>query len=74
VSWLKHHFGMGGNWRTYLGASNLGARSAEFQADGIEGVDGSQFTWLDYFRQHGNYLKPRACRRCRSWAWHCAAC
>jgi len=58
VSWLKHHFGKGGNWRTYLGASNLGARSAEFKADGVEGVDGSRFTWLDYFRQHGNYLKP----------------
>jgi len=58
VSWLKHHFGKGGDWRTYLGASNLGARSAEFRADGIEGVDGSRFTWLDYFRQHGNYLKP----------------
>ena len=38
--------------------SNLGARSAEFRADGIEGVDGSRFTWLDFFRQHGNYLKP----------------
>ncbi len=58
VSWLKHHFGKGGSWRTYLGASDLGARSAEFHADGIEGVDGSKFTWLDYFRQHGNYLKP----------------
>src|SRR6187402_690330 len=58
VSWLKHHFGKGGNWRTYLGASNLGARSAEFQADGISGVDDSKFTWLDFFRQHGNYLKP----------------
>jgi hypothetical protein len=58
VSWLKHQFGKGGNWRTYLGASNLGARSAEFKADGVEGVDGSKFTWLDYFRQHGNYLKP----------------
>jgi hypothetical protein len=58
VSWLKHHFGKGGNWRTYLGASNLGARSAEFRADGVEGVDGSRFTWLDFFRQHGNYLKP----------------
>jgi hypothetical protein len=58
VSWLKHHFGKGGDWRTYLGASNLGARSAEFQADGVEGVEGSKFTWLDYFRQHGNYLKP----------------
>jgi len=58
VSWLKHQLGKGGNWRTYLGASNLGARSAEFEADGVEGVDGSKFTWLDYFRQHGNYLKP----------------
>ena len=58
VSWLKHHFDKGGNWRTYLGASNLGARSAEFRADGVEGVDGSRFTWLDFFRQHGNYLKP----------------
>jgi hypothetical protein len=58
ISWLKHHFSKGGNWRTYLGASNRGARSAEFRADGIEGVDGSRFTWLDFFRQHGNYLKP----------------
>jgi hypothetical protein len=58
VSWLKHHFDKGGNWRTYLGASNLGARSAEFQADGVAGVDDSRFTWLDFFRQHGNYLKP----------------
>jgi hypothetical protein len=58
VSWLKRHFGNGSNWRTYLGASNLGARSAEFRADGIEGVAGSSFTWLDFFRQHGNYLKP----------------
>jgi hypothetical protein len=58
VSWLKHHFGKGGDWRTYLGASNLGARSAEFHADGVEGVEGSRFTWLDFFRQHGNYLKP----------------
>jgi hypothetical protein len=58
VSWLKHQFARDGNWRTYLGSSNLGARSAEFMADGVEGVDGSKFTWLDYFRQHGNYLKP----------------
>ena len=58
VSWLKHHFGKGGDWRTYLGASDLGARSAEFRADGVEGVAGSRFTWLDFFRQHGNYLKP----------------
>ncbi len=58
ISWLKHHFGKGGNWRMYLGTSNLGARSAEFRADKVEGVDGSSFTWLDFFRQHGNYLKP----------------
>jgi hypothetical protein len=58
VSWLKRHFGNGSNWRTYLGASNLGARSAEFHADGVEGVADSRFTWLDFFRQHGNYLKP----------------
>jgi len=42
----------------YLGTNYLGARSAEFRADRIEGVAGSSFTWLDYFRQHGNYLKP----------------
>jgi hypothetical protein len=58
VTWLKHHFGKEGDWRTYLGASDLGARSAEFKADNVEGVAGSRFTWLDYFRQHGNYLKP----------------
>jgi hypothetical protein len=58
VSWLKHHFGKDGDWRLYLGASYLGARSAEFRADKVEGVAGSSFTWLDYFRQHGNYLKP----------------
>jgi hypothetical protein len=58
VSWLKHHFGKDGDWRTYLGASDLGARSAEFKADKVEGVADSRFTWLDFFRQHGNYLKP----------------
>lgn len=58
VTWLKHHFGKDGDWRRYLGANNLGARSAEFHADRIEGVAGSCFTWLDFFRQHGNYLKP----------------
>jgi hypothetical protein len=58
VSWLKHHFGKDADWRTYLGARDLGARSAEFKADNVEGVAGSSFTWLDYFRQHGNYLKP----------------
>jgi hypothetical protein len=58
VSWLKHHFGKDADWRLYLGASNLGARSAEFRADKVDGVGGSRFTWLDFFRQHGNYLKP----------------
>ena len=58
VSWLKHHFGKDGDWHLYLGASNLGARSAEFKADNVTGVSGSSFTWLDFFRQHGNYLKP----------------
>ena len=58
VTWLKHHFGKDGDWRLFLGDRNLGARSAEFRADKIEGVAGSSFTWLDFFRQHGNYLKP----------------
>jgi len=58
VTWLKHHFGKDGDWRVYLGDRNLGARSAEFRADKVEGAAGSSFTWLDYFRQHGNYLKP----------------
>ena len=58
VTWLKHHFSADGVWRLYLGTNYLGARSAEFRADRIEGVAGSSFTWLDYFRQHGNYLKP----------------
>ena len=35
------------------------ARAAPSSAPtSIEGVDGSRFTWLDFFRQHGNYLKP----------------
>ena len=58
VTWLKHHFGKDGDWRLFLGDRNLGARSAEFRADKIEGAAGSSFTWLDFFRQHGNYLKP----------------
>jgi hypothetical protein len=58
VTWLKHHFGNEGNWRLFLGDRNLGARSAEFRADKVEGAAGSSFTWLDFFRQHGNYLKP----------------
>ncbi len=68
------NFGKGGNWRTYLGASNLGARSAEFQADGVEGVDGSKFTWLDFFRQHGNYLKPSSMSTMSLVGGRCAAC
>src|SRR6187402_1348063 len=58
VTWLKHHFGKDGDWRLFLGDRNLGARSAEFRADKVEGAAGSSFTWLDFFRQHGNYLKP----------------
>jgi hypothetical protein len=58
VTWLKHHFGKDGDWRLFLGDRNLGARSAEFRADKIVGAAGSSFTWLDFFRQHGNYLKP----------------
>ncbi len=58
VSWLKHHFGQNNAWRRFLGAANLGARSAEFRASRTRGAEGSRFTWLDYFRQHGNYLKP----------------
>ena len=58
VTWLKHHFGKEGDWRLFVGDRNLGARSAEFRADKVEGAAGSSFTWLDFFRQHGNYLKP----------------
>src|SRR6187402_2358336 len=58
VTWLKHHFGKEGDWRLFVGDRNLGARSAEFRADKIVGAAGSSFTWLDFFRQHGNYLKP----------------
>jgi hypothetical protein len=58
VSWLKHHFYKDGVWRRFLGAADLGARSAEFQPQKQKGTGGSRFTWLDYFRQHGNYLKP----------------
>jgi hypothetical protein len=58
ISWLKHHFNKDDAWRRYLGAADLGARSAEFQASRTESASGSRFTWLDYFRQHGNYLKP----------------
>jgi hypothetical protein len=58
VSWLKHQFGKDGDWRRYLGDRELGARSAEFKADKTAGVAGSSFTWLDFFRQHGNYLQP----------------
>ena len=58
VTWLKHHFGKDGDWRLFVGDRNLGARSAEFRADKIVGAAGSSFTWLDFFRQHGNYLKP----------------
>jgi hypothetical protein len=58
VSWLKKQFGKDGDWRVYLGASHLGTRSAEFLADKTAGVAGSSFTWLDFFRQHGNYLQP----------------
>ena len=42
----------------FWATGNLGARSAEFRADKVVGVAGSSFTWLDFFRQHGNYLKP----------------
>jgi hypothetical protein len=58
VTWIKYHFGKAGDWRKYLGDRDLGTRSAEFRADKTQGVMGSRFTWLDYFRQHGNYLKP----------------
>jgi hypothetical protein len=58
VSWLKFHYGKGSTYRRFLGASDLGARSAELKADRTESAEGSPFTWLDYFRQHGNYLKP----------------
>jgi hypothetical protein len=58
VSWLKFHFREDNAYRRYLGAADLGARSAEFQASNTQTAEGSRFTWLDYFRQHGNYLKP----------------
>ncbi len=58
VSWLKFHYKNDGDWRRYLGDRDLGTRSAEFRADKITGVGGDSFTWLDYFRQHGNYLLP----------------
>jgi Patatin-like phospholipase len=58
VSWLKFHFRKDGAYRRFLGAADLGARSAEFLASKTEHAQGSRFTWLDYFRQHGNYLKP----------------
>ncbi len=58
VSWLKFHFRKDGAYRRFLGASDLGARSAEFLASKTESAEGSRFTWLDYFRQHGNYLQP----------------
>jgi len=58
VSWLKFHFRKDGAYRRFLGAADLGARSAEFLASKTESAEGSRFTWLDYFRQHGNYLKP----------------
>jgi hypothetical protein len=58
VSWLKFHYRKSGNWRRFLGASDLGTRSAEFHADKTAGVSGSSFTWLDFFRQHGYYLQP----------------
>jgi uncharacterized membrane protein YidH (DUF202 family) len=58
VSWLKFHFGKDGEYRRFLGAAELGARSSEFLASKTQNAAGSRFTWLDYFRQHGNYLKP----------------
>ena len=58
VSWLKFHYRKDGDWRRHLGTPNLGTRSAEFRADGVGGVGGSNFTWLDFFRQHGYYLLP----------------
>ena len=58
VSWLKFHFHKDGAYRRFLGAADLGARSAEFRASKTESAAGSRFTWLDYFRQHGNYLQP----------------
>ncbi len=58
VSWLKFHYAKQGDWRSYLGDRDLGTRTAEFRADKVAGPRGSSFTWLDYLRQHGNYLKP----------------
>ena len=40
-----------------------GARSADSAAQ-VEGVHAAS-SLADYFRQHGNYLNRRACRRCR---------
>jgi hypothetical protein len=58
VSWLKFHYAKHGDWRRHLGDRDLGTRSAEFAADQKAGVGDSKFTWLDFFRQHGDYLQP----------------
>ncbi len=58
VTWLKHHFAENRGYRRFLGAADLGARSAEFRSGNTRSAPGSRFTWLDFFRQHGNYLKP----------------
>jgi hypothetical protein len=58
LSWIKFHYKNDGDWRRHLGDRDLGTRSAEFQADKTTGVGGSNFTWLDFFRQHGYYLQP----------------
>lgn len=58
VSWLKHHYHANEQWRSFLGTRNRGARSREFTACETGTPANIRFTWLDYFRQHGNYLLP----------------
>jgi hypothetical protein len=58
VSWLKFHYGKSGDWRRQLGDRDRGTRTAEFRADKAEPAVENNFTWLDFFRQHGYYLQP----------------
>ena len=53
LSWLQLRYGPG--FTAQLGSANRGARSAE-----QGGAGAAAGTWLDYLRQHGNYLEPGA--------------
>jgi len=51
LTWLK--FKYKDEFKRQLGSATSGARSAE--APGVKDAPG---TWLDFIRQHGNYLEP----------------